>query len=66
MIYLKNTGQAMKFLVVNNVFEMTVRDSSGNWQNSDKNNNIQHYLGRSQQIRMNNDLLNEEVKFGLS
>ena len=56
----------MKFLVVNNVFEMTVRDSSGNWQNSDKNNNIQHYLGRSQQIRMNNDLLNEEVKFGIS
>ena len=64
MTYLKNKEKAMKFLVGNNIFESTVRDSSGNWQSEDKNRNIQHYLWRSQQMRMNDDLLNEESRFG--
>ena len=65
MSYLKNKEKAMKFLVGNNIFESTVRDSSGNWQSEDKNRNIQHYLWRSQQMRMNDDLLNEEIGFGI-
>ena len=64
MTYLKNKEKAMKFLVGNNIFESTVRDSSGNWKSEDKNRNIQHYLWRSQQMRMNDDLLNEESRFG--
>lgn len=44
---------------------MTVKDLSGNWQSSDKNRNIYLQLGRSQQIKMNNDFLNE-IKFGFN
>ena len=32
MTYLKNKEKAMKFLVGNNIFELTVKDSSGYWQ----------------------------------